>query len=126
MVAAIYCCDTHPYMSDGSQSPRFDNYDHFFAFYMQQHSQRRNRILHACGTSLGLLTVIVAFALGHPWWAFLWIPIGYGFAWTGHFLVERNKPASFGYPWWSFLSDFRMLGLMLTGRLGPWLEKKQL
>jgi hypothetical protein len=108
-------------MNDRKQ---FENYEDFFTFYMQQHSQKSNRILHACGTSLGLLTVAVAFATGHPWWAFLWIPIAYSFAWTGHFLIERNKPASFGHPWWSFISDFRMLGLMVTGRLGPWVHHK--
>jgi hypothetical protein len=116
-IAAIF-----PSMNATGGPTRFDSYDEFFAFYMRQHSQRSNRVLHACGTSIGLLTVIVAFALGHPWWAFLWIPIAYGFAWTGHFVIERNKPASFGHPWWSFVSDFRMLALMVTGRLGPWIE----
>ena len=101
----------------------FKDYDEFFAFYVQQHSHPGNRALHAVGTGAGIATVIVALALGKPLWAFLWIPIAYGFAWTGHFLLERNKPATFEHPLWSFLSDFRMLGLMLTGKLGPWLER---
>jgi hypothetical protein len=100
-----------------AEQRHFANYDEFFDFYLDQHSDPRNRIMHACGTSLGILTVVVAFALGHPWWALLWIPIAYGFAWTGHFLLEGNTPATFGHPFWSFISDFRMLWLMLTGKL---------
>jgi len=100
-----------------TEKQRFASYNEFFSFYLEQHSDPRNRIMHACGTSLGILTVMVAFALGHPWWALLWIPIAYGFAWTGHFLLEGNTPATFGHPFWSFISDFRMLGLMLTGKL---------
>ena len=102
---------------------QFATYDAFFAYYVQQHSHPKNRIMHACGTTLGLLTIVAAIALGHPWFAFLGIPIAYGFAWTGHFLIEHNTPATFGYPLWSFISDYRMLALMLTGRLQPWLEK---
>lgn len=102
----------------------FNSYDQFFAYYVKQHANPANRLLHATGTSLGILTVIAAFATGHPWFALLWMPIGYGFAWTGHFLLEKNKPATFGHPWWSFISDFRMLALMLTGRLDPWLNSK--
>src|SRR5437763_12368353 len=96
---------------------QFSSYHVFFRFYLEQHRDPRNRIMHACGTSLGILTVIVAFALGHPWWALLWIPIAYGFAWTGHFLLEGNTPATFGHPFWSFIIYFRMLWLLFTGRL---------
>lgn len=95
----------------------FRNYDEFFRFYLEQHSSRANRAMHACGTLLGVAVVITAFALEHPWFALLWLPIGYGFAWTGHFFMEHNKPATFGHPFWSFISDFRMLGLMLAGKL---------
>jgi hypothetical protein len=101
----------------------FENYDDFFAFYVQQHSHPGNRLLHALGTTLGISVLIAALVLGHPWLALLWIPIGYAFAWTGHFLLEGNRPATFGHPWWSFLSDFRMLALMFTGRLDPWLKR---
>ncbi|HUS19898.1 MAG TPA: DUF962 domain-containing protein [Terriglobales bacterium] len=102
---------------------KFATYDEFFAFYVQQHRDPANRILHACGTLLGVSIMVGAFIAGHPWWALLWIPVAYGFAWTGHFLLEKNQPASFGHPLWSFISDFRMLSLMLTGRLQPWLDK---
>ena len=96
---------------------QFSSYEEFFTFYLHEHSDARNRAMHAVGTVLGLGTVIVPFAIGHPWYALLWPAVAYGFAWTGHFVIEGNKPATFGHPWWSFISDFRMLGLMLTGRL---------
>jgi hypothetical protein len=99
------------------QEPRFNTYDKFFTFYLQEHANPRNRLMHAAGTLLGLCTVVVPFVVGHRWYALLWPVVAYGFAWTGHFVIEGNKPATFGHPFWSFISDFRMLGLMLTGRL---------
>jgi len=100
---------------------RFHSYDEFFRFYLTQHSNRANRMMHATGTMLGLAVAATAVASGHSWYALLWPVIGYGFAWTGHFGMEKNKPATFGHPWWSFISDFRMLGLMVTGRLPKWM-----
>jgi hypothetical protein len=102
---------------------RFRHFDEFFAYYVHEHRHPLNRALHACGTIAGMAVLLGALALGRYWLALLWIPVGYGFAWAGHFLIEKNRPATFGHPLWSFLSDFRMLGLMMTGRLGPWLER---
>ena len=92
-------------------------YDEFFPFYLHEHNDPRNRILHAIGTTLGVVVVLGSLLLRHPWYALLFFPIGYGFAWTGHFLLEKNRPATFRYPFWSFIGDFRMVGLMLTGRI---------
>ncbi len=96
---------------------KFSGYDEFFLFYLTQHSDARNRALHAIGTATSIAVVVAAFASHHPWYALLWPVIAYGFAWTGHFLVEGNRPATFGHPWWSFISDFRMVWLMVTGQL---------
>ena len=48
--------------------------------------------------------------------------IGYN-AWVGHFLIEKNKPASFSYPGWSFISDIKMLNMALIGRMGSEVER---
>jgi hypothetical protein len=106
-----------------SSNPRFSSYEEFFAFYLREHSHPRNRVLHAVGTLLGVCTVAVPIALHHPWYALLWPAVSYGFAWTGHFLIEGNRPATFGHPLWSFMGDFHMLGLMLIGKLRERLEK---
>jgi hypothetical protein len=100
-----------------TEPAKFKSYGEFFTFYLGEHSNPVNRWLHAAGMILGILVAVLAFVTGHPKYALLWIPLAYGFAWTGHFLVEKNVPATFSHPWWSLVSDFRMLGLMLTGRL---------
>jgi len=45
------------------------------------------------------------------------IVLAYACAWTGHFGLEKNTPATFQYPLWSFVSDLRMWSHMVRGRL---------
>ena len=47
----------------------------------------------------------------------------YGFAWIGHFVFEKNRPATFKYPLWSFAGDWIMYAKTWTGRMGPELER---
>jgi hypothetical protein len=73
--------------------------------------------LHLAGTLTGLACLIAFIVLGH-WWLFpVALVPGYGGAWLGHFLVEHNRPATFKYPLWSFIGDYKMVGLMLAGRM---------
>jgi hypothetical protein len=43
--------------------------------------------------------------------------IGYGFAWIGHFIFEKNRPATFKYPLYSLMGDFKMFWDVVTGKI---------
>jgi len=63
--------------------------------------------------------LLVAAALERDWRWLLAAPVtGYASAWLGHLAFERNRPETFGHPGWSLVSDFRMLCMFASGRLG--------
>lgn len=98
-------------------------YRAFWPFYLRAHADPRTRACHYFGTTLALLSLIAGLATAAPWWFAGAVVAGYGPAWFGHFVIEKNRPATFGHPVWSLISDFRMLGTWLTGRLGAELEQ---
>ena len=101
--------------------PDVCSYATFWDRYLRAHARASTRALHYCGTSLALVALLLSF---RDWRFIIGVPvIGYGFAWTAHFLVEHNRPETFGRPLWSLYSDLRMLGLFLTGRLEPHLRR---
>ena len=63
-----------------------------------------------------LLGFIALCALAQPF-VLVGVVFAYAFAWVGHFLIEKNRPATFTYPVWSLAGDFRMYGKMLRGQL---------
>lgn len=91
-------------------------YREFWPFYVGQHLDRTNRRLHFAGT-LGALACL-GLAVWESSWFFVAVPLcGYAFAWLGHFVFEKNRPATFTYPLWSLRGDFQMFALMCTGRM---------
>jgi hypothetical protein len=101
---------------------RLSSFEAFWPFYVAQHSHTVNRRLHFTGTAFVILALAASVLVS--WGFLLAAPIaGYGFAWVGHFAVEKNRPATFTYPLWSLRGDFRMFRLMLLGRMEPEVER---
>lgn len=96
------------------------SFDEFWPYYVSQHLHPVNRWLHFAGTTLSI-GCMAATPVCPP--ALAAAPVfGYGFAWFGHFVFEKNKPATFGHPLWSLRGDFKMWSLMVRGKMGPELE----
>ena len=95
----------------------FQSFAEFWPYYLSEHSKSLTRALHCAGTLTAIASAVFLIFIGR-WWLFpLALVPGYAFAWAGHFFVEKNRPATFTYPLWSFMGDWKMLALMLTGRL---------
>ena len=96
---------------------RFNSFAEFYPFYLQEHSNDTCRRLHYIGSPLVLS--ILGYSIANQQWALLWlVPLaGYGFAWVGHFVFEKNRPATFQYPLYSLLGDWVMLKDAFTGRI---------
>lgn len=96
---------------------QFKSFSDFWPYYLGEHSKPATRVLHCLGTLAAISLVIAMIAIGR-WWLFpLALIPGYVFAWSAHFFIEKNRPATFTHPLWSFMGDWKMLALMLTGRL---------
>ncbi len=89
----------------------------FWPRYVLAHQKTGTQLLHLAGTVAGVSLLVAAVVLRNYWLVPAGLVAGYGFAWTGHFLVEGNRPATFGHPFLSFASDFRMVYCIVTGQM---------
>jgi len=104
---------------------KLSSFEVFWPYYVSQHVHPVNRALHFLGTSMALAAVSAALTLVAPL-ALLLVPlVGYGPAWIGHYLFEKNRPATFAHPWWSLRGDWRMYRLMWMERMEPELARAQ-
>jgi hypothetical protein len=96
---------------------QFHSFEEFWPHYVAEHSQPATRTLHAIGTTASL--ACAAALIAKRKWKLLPLALvpGYGMAWISHFLIQRNRPATFDYPLWSFIGDYKMIGLMLAQKM---------
>lgn len=100
-----------------------ESFAEFWPYYVGQHRRPMCRALHYVGGVAAIAVVVWGAWKLNPWALLLAPVVGYGFAWSGHFLVEGNRPATFGWVGWSLRGEFKMLGLGITGRMAREVER---
>lgn len=100
-------------------SPKMSIHDYheFYRFYLTEHRHIMSRRLHVAGSSIGLYFFSKALHQRKAKYLAYGLLSGYACAWIGHFIFEKNKPASFKQPLYSFISDWRMFADVLRGNL---------
>ena len=110
-------------MSDKPGKPQYASFDDFWPDYARAHSNKTNRRLHFVGSTLALACVGGAALLRRPLLLLAAPVVGYGFAWVGHFVFEKNKPASFTHPLYSFKADWLMWSKIANGTMDAEVER---
>ena len=95
-----------------------ESFDDFWQTYLRYHAQEGTRLLHAAGTGIGAAALVLGLLTINPVIVLAGTALGYLCAWTGHFLIEKNRPAMVSHPAWAFQCDIRMFRLWLTGSSG--------
>ena len=96
---------------------RFETFQEFYPYYLSEHRNGTCRLLHFIGTAAVITTLIAAVLMRRPQLLIACPILGYGFAWVGHFIFEKNRPATFKYPGYSLRGDFVMFADILLGRV---------
>lgn len=103
--------------SNTTEIPKdFSSFDEFYRFYLKEHSNPTCRALHYLGSTWVLLLIVISLASAKLIPLVLIPLVGYGHAWIGHFMFEKNKPATFKWPVFSFLADWVMYKDFLLGK----------
>lgn len=93
------------------------NLKEYYAHYLTLHSNRNCRRMHVMGQFSTLAYITLTLAHGHPLMLLVAPFIVYPFAWAGHFLFEKNKPAAFTDPVKAKICDWIMFKDILIGRI---------
>lgn len=103
----------------------YQRFSDFYPYYLTEHANGSNRLLHFIGTGLVIGCLLFSLITGRYSWLIAIPFLGYGFAWVGHYFIEKNRPATFTYPWFSLASDFVMFWHILTGQINDRLREAE-
>lgn len=102
---------------EGAGYVPFRRFADFYPFYLGEHRDPVCRRLHFFGSLGALACLAMLVSTGHPGWLLAGLLWGYGLAWIGHFVFEKNRPASFKQPLYSFAGDWVMFKDIVTGKI---------
>mgnify|MGYP001299522673 CR=1 FL=1 len=92
-------------------------FSEYYSHYLTLHRNKWNRRLHVVGQFMTILFVFACFNYG-LWPLLILTPfVVYPFAWTGHYVFEKNKPAAFKRPIWAKACDWVMLKDIVIGKI---------
>lgn len=106
-----------PAAAPGADPKSFKTFAEFYPYYLAEHSNVNCRRLHFVGSTLALACLGLLIGTGNPYWLLAGLLCGYGCAWIGHLVFEKNRPATFSRPLYSFLGDWAMYRDILLGRV---------
>ncbi len=89
----------------------------FYTDYLSGHTDRTSRELHFFGSTLAIFFLIALVLTGNVVWLVAAALSFYGFAWIGHLMFEKNRPASWRQPFYSFAAAWLMYWQLLTGQV---------
>ena len=89
----------------------------YYKHYLKLHKNKNCIRLHFLGQLTTLILTCIILYNWH-WYLIPIIPfIIYPFAWTGHYLFEKNKPAAFKDPKKAKIADWMMFWDILKGKI---------
>ena len=94
-----------------------ESFAEFYPIYLGEHQDRSCRRLHFVGSTLSLACLAALLATGGLGFLLLALLCGYGFAWIGHLVFEKNRPATFSRPLYSLMGDLVMYKDIWTGKI---------
>jgi len=92
------------------------SFKRFYPFYLGEHSNVICRRLHVLGTTLVTALLISSLLTLSPKLLLYTPSVGYGAAWIGHMVFEKNTPATFKHPLYSLAGDFQLWREVLQGK----------
>ena len=96
------------------------NMNEYYTEYLKLHTNPKCRLMHFLGL-WATVAYVTAVVFSGVWFGLLLAPfVVYPFAWTGHYVFEKNKPAAFSDPVKAKIADWIMFKDILLGRLSIW------